>query len=92
MEKEPQLFLLQKELGYLDDERYFEQHPEQRAWTPANRYRFMRAAGLGTMLDHPFTYARIHLEGTARMLLDPGTVEYFKLFKRYPPSGGLLGE
>lgn len=44
------------------------------------------------LLGSPLTYARIHLEGVARTMLDPGAVDYLKFFNLYPKRGGLLGK
>lgn len=82
----------QKTLGYRDLEVYLEAHPEQRSWSPARRFEFMGRAGLGRVLAHPLTYIGIHLRGMARVAVDPGGVEYLRLFGAYPASGGgLLG-
>lgn len=82
----------QREMGYTDEEVYLEQHPEQRGWSPARRYRYMRNQGMRVLARRPWTYARIHVKGMARALLDPGAFDWLKMFNLYPQSGGgLLG-
>lgn len=82
----------QARLGYRDLEVYLEGHPEQRGWSPARRFEFMGRAGLDRILAHPWTYFGIHLRGMARVAVDPGGVEYLRLFGAYPAhGGGLLG-
>jgi len=82
---------MQKRMGYRDEEVYLREHPEQANWTRAQRYRHMGRKGREILIRHPMTYAKIHVKGMARALLDPGAFEYLKLFKAYPQSGGLLG-
>lgn len=85
-------YAVQDRLGYRDPERYYQDHPEQRTWTEARIYEFMRAEGLAMIRSHPWTYAVIHLKGILRTLLDPGASEWLKLFRQYPQrGGGLLG-
>ena len=38
----------------------------------------------------PLVYLQMHAAGVARVLLDPGAVEYLRLTGRYPENGGLL--
>src|SRR5262249_27681859 len=38
------------------------------------------------------TYDRIHFEGVARIMLDPGAFEFIKLFELYSKRGRLLGK
>jgi 4-amino-4-deoxy-L-arabinose transferase-like glycosyltransferase len=84
---------VQKEMGYLDDLRYFQQHPEQVDWTTAERHAYLRREGFRAILRSPGAYAVVHLKGMARVLLDPGSIEVLKLFRLYPSSGGeLLGQ
>jgi len=83
---------MQREMGYADEEVYLQQHPEQRGWSGAWRYRSMRHQGMRILVRRPWTYAGIHVKGMARALLDPGAFDWLKMFKRYPQSGGgLLG-
>ncbi len=82
----------QRQMGYANAEIYFNQHPEQRDWSRGERFEYMRKKGLGIVLKNPITYAAIHLKGIARIMMDPGAIEYVRLFGLYPRSGGLLGE
>jgi 4-amino-4-deoxy-L-arabinose transferase-like glycosyltransferase len=82
----------QRQLGYRDVNVYFDNHPEQRDWTPAERFDFMGRQGLARMTEHPVTYLLIHLRGMARVAVDPGGVEALRLFGAYPSHGGLLGK
>ena len=70
--------------------RLFEGHPEQSSWTEAQRSAFMRREGVRMILRHPAAYTQIHLGGMVRILFDPGSVDYLKLFQAYPRLGGLL--
>jgi hypothetical protein len=85
-------YRVQEQMGYLDRQLYLKQHPEQIGWSEAERYRSMGRAGLRILMSHPAEYAFIHLEGMLRTLLDPGAVDYLRLFRLYPVQGGLLGE
>jgi len=70
--------------------RTFEGHPEHISWTEAQRYAFMRREGVRMILGHKLAYARIHLGGMVRILFDPGSVDYLKVFLSYPRLGGTL--
>lgn len=82
---------VQRELGYQDDGVYLARHPEQRAWSDAQRARFYRQEAQRIATHAPATYARLHVSGMLRMLLDPGAVDLLRLLGAYPTSGGLLG-
>ncbi len=84
-------YALRKELGYGDDKVYFNKHPDQSSWSEAERYRFMRSAGLQVIRAHPLIYLKVHLKGMTRAFFDPAAFDYLKIFKLYPHSGGLLG-
>jgi hypothetical protein len=85
-------FEMQDRLGYRDDRIYFERHPEQTTWTPAQRLNYMSREGKRILRGSPLTYARIHLDGCIRTMFDPGATIYLKFFKLYPKQGGLLGK
>ncbi len=70
--------------------RSFEGHPEHQSWTEAQESQFMRQEGLRVILKHPLVYAGIHLRGMVRILFDPGSMDYLKLFHSYPRLGGIL--
>ena len=84
-------YRVQERWGYRDEETYLAAHPEQRPWGPGRRFAAQRQRALQLLAAHPLTYARIHLRGLARVLVDPGGLEYLRLFGRYPRAGGLLG-
>ena len=90
-EQNSSYYKVQKEMGYGNETAYLKRHPEQKDWSPRQRYRYLRRQGGQILHSHPGTYATIHAKGMARTLLDPGAFEYLKLFKLYPQSGGLLG-
>jgi hypothetical protein len=66
-------------------------HPDQRFLTAAERLRSMGKEGRRVILDHPLVYARIHLAGMARTLIDPGSKPFLCVFNAGGP-GGLLNE
>jgi hypothetical protein len=72
--------------------RTFEGHPEHASWTETQRSAFMKREGLRMILEHPLAYALVHLGGMARILLDPGSVDYLKVFQSYPRLGGTLAD
>ena len=84
-------YAVQERWGYRDEGVYLAAHPEQRSLSPGQRYAAMRRQGLAALAAHPLTYAGIHLRGLARVVVDPGALEYLRLFGRYPRAGGLLG-
>jgi len=81
---------VQRELGWNDQERYFQLHPEQRAWLQGRIARFQRAEAERIILAHPATYFWIHARGCAIIILDTGVTEALKSLQQYPESGGLL--
>jgi 4-amino-4-deoxy-L-arabinose transferase-like glycosyltransferase len=85
-------YQVQRQLGYEDDRTYFALHPEQKTWSFAQRLKYMNGEARRILFGSPLTYARIHLEGVARTMLDPGAVDYLKFFNLYPKRGGLLGK
>jgi 4-amino-4-deoxy-L-arabinose transferase-like glycosyltransferase len=72
--------------------RTFAGHPEHVTWTEAQRSAFMRAEGIRMILEHPRVYTLVHLGGVARILFDPGSVDYLKVFHSYPRMGGTLAD
>jgi 4-amino-4-deoxy-L-arabinose transferase-like glycosyltransferase len=54
-------------------------------------YARFRAQGLSELARSPLVYTRMHIAGIARVLLDPGAVEYLRVLGQYPETGGLLG-
>jgi hypothetical protein len=72
--------------------RSFEGHPEHNSWTDAQKSVFMRREGVKMILEHPLAYVRVHLGGMARILFDPGSVDFLKVFHSYPRLGGTLAD
>jgi 4-amino-4-deoxy-L-arabinose transferase-like glycosyltransferase len=70
----------QARLGGMDPELYFAAHPEQRAWTPGQIFRFQRSEGGRVVAENLGLYAWIHLKGVLRTLLNPGAAGFFELF------------
>ena len=79
-----------EQLGYYDSDIYFRHHPEQQTWLPAQRYAYLRSEGVKSLLQTPGLYAQIYGRGILVMLLDPGVVEYLKLFQQYRKSDRVL--
>ena len=78
------------DMGYSNQERYLELHPEQRQWRHGERFEFMRTEGLRIIQENPGVYARLHLSGMMRVLLDPGATDMLKPYRLYPREGGML--
>ena len=57
-------------------------------WTRPEKYRYIGREGRRIVLEHPVLYARIHLDGIVRMLLDPAAICYLKYFHLYPQMAG----
>lgn len=80
---------VQDRLGYQDDRIYFERHPEQKTWTVGQRLEYMRRDAEHILLNHPLTYARIHLEGIVRVVFGSGATVFLKLFGLKPNEGAV---
>ena len=83
---------VRRELGESDETSYLRAHPEQRAWTLAQRYAYMRAESRRILLAAPLCWAMICARGELGIFLDPGAQEYLKLFQLYQEGGGLVGK
>jgi 4-amino-4-deoxy-L-arabinose transferase-like glycosyltransferase len=81
---------VQEELGWNDNQRYFQSHPEQRDWSQGQVFRFQNAEARRIISQHLLTYSLIHLRGCAVVMLDPAVTEIMKLLRRYPQNGALL--
>ena len=82
---------MRERLGFSDERVYFALHPEQKTWSTKQRLEYMDRQSRDILLGSPLTYARIHFEGVARIMLDPGAIDYLRLFGLYPKVGGMLG-
>jgi 4-amino-4-deoxy-L-arabinose transferase-like glycosyltransferase len=78
-------------MGWPGQEEYLRVHPEQRAWTPGQRFRYMeREAKRILSADLPES-ALVHLRGTGRVLLGTGGGELQSLFRAPVPGGDFAG-
>jgi hypothetical protein len=77
-------------LGNQDQRVYFQEHPEQKTWSVAERVNYMNHAGEHVLLGSPFTYARIYFDGLVRATFDPASTEYLRFFNLYPKESELL--
>lgn len=71
---------MQRELGYSDSQVYFRLHPEQRDWTPGERYAFLRQQALRIIRHDPAAMFQIHLAGMRGTLFDVGTSAFVGFF------------
>jgi hypothetical protein len=81
---------MQARMGNLNDELYLRLHPDQRTWGQGARYEYMGREGGIIVRRNPLVYARIHLAGVERVVLDPGVIELLRPYGLYPKAGGLL--
>ena len=72
---------LQVRLGAWDLQDYFRNFPEQRRWSDAARFHFMRRSALRTFAANPFLSVKTSIQGMLRFLFDPGGTKYVKLFQ-----------
>lgn len=82
---------MQNRMGWPDFNQYYKTHPNQRTWSNAHLLDSMSSEGRKIVVDNIPHYAKIYSKGTATPLLDPGSVDYLKICKLYPRTGGLLG-
>ena len=81
---------VQAAMGYRDGRVYARLHPEQDTWSPGRRYTYMGAEGTRIVLEHFATYARLHVAGMLRVLLDPGALTILQQYGLYPANSGVL--
>jgi len=81
----------QEEMGFWDQERYFQVHPEQRSWSEGKISGFMRVEAERILRQHLPTYLLLHCRGLLIVLLDTGATRLLRSIKLYPEFGGLLG-
>jgi hypothetical protein len=89
-EKVP-FYEMQARMGYNNGLYAPQLHPEQRGWSQTEKLRYISREGRRIVLEAPALYARIHLAGIVRHLIDPAATEYLRYFHLYPRSGGFLG-
>lgn len=82
---------VQDRWGYHNQELHLAQHPEQRLWSDAQRLAWMRGRSAELICRYPLIAARLHVRGMGLMLTEPSSVEWLRIFGRYPREGRLLG-
>ena len=70
----------------------WEDHPEQSSWSAVQRYEVWKREGIGLVMEHPVLYAGIHLKGMARILFDPGAMDYLKVLGAAPRARRHAGQ
>ena len=76
--------------GFRSDERYFQDHPEQKSWSQGKVYHYMRSEGLRIVAQYWPSYLAIHARGSAVFLFDTAATRILREVKLYPQEGGLL--
>jgi hypothetical protein len=74
----------QERLGYRDESAYLGRHPEQRAWTRAERLHFMRIQSTQILGQHRGLYLKTHLKGVAVVMFSPCATEWLQMLGAYP--------
>lgn len=82
---------VQTALGYRDARVYAQQHPEQVSWSPGRRFTYMRAEGSRIVRENLAVYARLHIAGMLRVLLDPGALALLEPYGLYVGNTGVIG-
>jgi hypothetical protein len=72
---------VQRELGYGDDDVYFRLHPEQRSWSPAERFTFLRREATRIIRERPRLMLKVHAAGVYGTLTDVGSNAYLGFFR-----------
>lgn len=70
----------QIESGQNNPAAYVARHPEQRDWSPARRYAFLRREALRIIREHPWQWLRLHLRGMSHTLFDSGRNAWLGFF------------
>jgi hypothetical protein len=89
-EKHVPYYDMRDRLGYQNQRVYFQQHPEQKTWSVAQRANYMNRSAERILLGSPLTFARIYFDGILRATFDPGSTEFLRFFDLYPKQGDLL--
>ncbi len=80
----------QEEMGFWDDQRYLQAHPEQARWSRGQISRFMRTESQRIISQHLPFYLVIHARGFVIVLFDTVATVMLQTVKLYPEHGGLL--
>lgn len=75
-----ELASLQAELGFHDDAAYLRRHPDQRSWSPARRFAWLRGEAGRVLRAHPVAAFRVHSGGILHTLTDSGRNAYTHFF------------
>jgi hypothetical protein len=78
----------QEGVGFVEMRRRLIAREEARGADP-KRYDDMRREGVARVASDPIGWAKTHAAGMVRTLVEPGAVEYARLFGLYSASGGL---
>jgi 4-amino-4-deoxy-L-arabinose transferase-like glycosyltransferase len=81
---------MQAAMGYRDGRVYARLHPEQDTWSRGRRYAYMGAEGTRIVREHFAAYARLHVAGMLRVLLDPGALAILQQYGLYRANSGVL--
>ena len=65
-------------------------NPDKTECSKKDLYKFWAEEGSKIILQNPVLYAKIHIKGIIRLMMDPGATFYLTLFHKYPRIGGLL--
>jgi 4-amino-4-deoxy-L-arabinose transferase-like glycosyltransferase len=82
---------VQSALGYHDAQVYLRRHPEQGTWSPGRRFTYAGTEGARMVKENPVLYARLHVAGMIRVLLDPGALPVLEPYGLYAGNSGVLG-
>ncbi|HWB11584.1 MAG TPA: glycosyltransferase family 39 protein [Pirellulales bacterium] len=69
------------EEGEGNEANYLLKHPEQKDWSQAERYRFLRREAMHIIGSDPLRFARLHATGIVNMLTDSGRNGWLSFFR-----------
>jgi 4-amino-4-deoxy-L-arabinose transferase-like glycosyltransferase len=69
------------EEGEGNEANYLLKHPEQKNWSRAERYRFLRREAVRLIRSEPLRFARLHVAGIVHMLTDSGRNGWLSFFR-----------
>jgi len=82
---------LQDQMGYRDQNIYWQLHPEQKSWTAAQINKYQTEQGIQMILSDLPRFSLIYAIGMGKSLIDPSGNEYLRLFNAYSLPGGIIG-
>jgi len=80
----------QQEMGWGDNQHYFQAHPGQIKWSQGQIARFMRAESQRIISQHLPSYLVLHARGFVILLFDTVATSILGAVHLYPEGGGLL--